>query len=323
MSLPLLHYRGWLGPVRRPLWTAWPIARVALGLLFRRKLFWFLYAFSLLIFAMFFFGSYLLDWAVTQFPTTPIRFGRLQADPERIIVVLRRGLRILNGGQETFAYFFFYQGAMVMVMLALVGSLLVGSDFLHGSVMFYLAKPLSRWHYLLGKFLAVGIVVMLLTTLPACLLFLQHALGDWDYLTDPDFFLRTGTGAGPASWPLLLGIFAYGLLLAVFLSIVLVAAACWVRRTVPLILVWTSGFLFARMLANILVDGLRHDEHWRLMDTWNNLRLVGCWCLQIEQEKIWPAPQPETWQAALVLGVVTLLCLSYLNLRTRAVEVVK
>jgi hypothetical protein len=271
---------------------------------------------------MFFFGSYLLDWAAMQLAGTRIQVGNFQTDPERIVQTLRDGLRVLNGSQETYAYFFLYQGAMVMVVLALAGSVLVGNDFTFGSLPFYLAKPVSRWHYVGGKCLAVGVVVNLLTTLPALLLFAQHTLDDWDYLVDPNYFLRDNRGVGPAGLPLLGGILAYGLVLSVGLSILLVAAATWMRRTMPLVMAWTTLFLFFRLMASILVDGLHYHALWRLMDLWNDLRLLGCVCLAFDHERIWPQPQPKFWQAALVLGAVCFLCLSYLNRRTRAVEIV-
>ena len=66
MDASLLHYRPWRGTFRGPWSSVWPIARVALGMMFRRKLFWVLYGFGLLIFLMFFFGQYLLAWAETQ-----------------------------------------------------------------------------------------------------------------------------------------------------------------------------------------------------------------------------------------------------------------
>jgi ABC-type transport system involved in multi-copper enzyme maturation permease subunit len=322
MGPQLLHYRAWQGHFRSPLRSALPIARVALGMLLRRKMFWIVYAAGLFIFLMFFFGSYLLDWATTQLQGTRIQVGNFQADTERMVQMLREGLRVLNGSQDTFGYFFVYQGAMVMVVLALAGSVLVGNDFTFGSLPFYLAKPISRWHYIVGKCLAVGVIVNLMTTLPALLLFAQHGLDDWSYLTDPAYFYGRGMAAGPAGLPLLAGILGYGLVLTVCLSIMLVAAATWMRRTMPLVLCWTSLFLFCRLLAGIIVDGLHYDARWRLLDLWNNLRLLGSVCLAIDHERIWPQPQPEFWEAAVVLGVVCLLCLSYLNRRTRAVEIV-
>src|SRR5437879_6424127 len=106
MSVSLLHYREWHGQYHRPIRTIWPVARVALATLFRRKMFWGLYAVGLLLFLMFFFGSFLLDWAESQLPAGGIQVGSFRAEPDRISQMLRRGLRILNGSQDTFAYFF-------------------------------------------------------------------------------------------------------------------------------------------------------------------------------------------------------------------------
>ena len=318
----LLHYRAWQGEFRAPVWSAWPIARVALGMLLRRRLFWVLYGFGLLLFLMFFFGSFLLAWAISmaQTPTTPL--GRVAQNPQRLLALLQRRLDILNGSRETFQYFFAYQGTIVVVTLALAGAVLVGNDFTFRSLPFYLAKPISRWHYVLGKCLAVAAVVLLMTTVPAVVLFGQHALDDWDYLLDPDYFVQRG-GKGPAGVPLLLGIVGYGMILATFLSVLLVAAASWMRRTMPLIMVWVSSFFFLRLIANVLVDGLRYDYRWRLLDLWNDLGLLGQACLGYAPGEIGGGPQPALWQAALVLTGVMIGCLTYLNRRTRAVEIVR
>jgi ABC-2 type transport system permease protein len=322
MSVQLLHYRAWQGTFRRPLWGIWPIARVALGTLLRRRLFWVLYAVGLLLFSMFFFGTYLLDWFETVLPATPIKIGKISAEPERIVPVLRQGLRVLNGSQETFMYFFIYQGTMVMVLLTLAGAVLVGNDFTNRSLGFFLSKPIRRWHYLAGKLLAVGVVVNMLTTLPALVLFAQHGFDEWDYFTNTNFFVETGTGKGPASWHLLLGILAYGAILTAFLSLMLVTIASWVRRTMPLVMVWTAMFMFVRLLAAMLVD-LKYGERWRLIDLWNNLCVVGSWCLGFDGFTLGPPGQPTVLEASLVLLGVSVLCLIYLNLRTRAVEIVR
>ncbi len=323
MNVQLLHYRAWQGTFRRPVWAVWPIARVALGMLLRRRLFWVLYGFALLLFLMFFFGSFLLDWAETQVAAAPIQIGRLKTDPERAVRFLRQGVRVLNGSQETFGYFFGYQGAMVLIILALAGAVLVGNDYTFRSVGFYLAKPIRSWHWIAGKCLAAAAIVHLTTTLPALVLFAQHGMSDWEYVTNIDYFLETGTGRGPAGWLLLLGIVGYGMVLAVFLSIVLVAAASWLRRTMPLILLWVSAFLFLRILGNILVDGLKYDGRWRLLDLWNDLGLIGQACLGVEHSAIGPAPQPTYLDAGLTLLGVCTGCLIFLHLRTRDVPVVR
>ena len=138
--------------------SLWPIARVALAMMFRRKLFWVLYAFGLLIFLMFFFGQYLLAWAETQAAASrsppSASASRVQAArPDRAGCAPTSSS---TAAARRYRIFFWYQGYMVMIVLALAGSILVGNDFQFGSLPFYLSKPLCRWHYLLGKCLAVG-----------------------------------------------------------------------------------------------------------------------------------------------------------------------
>ena len=307
----LLHYRPWRGKFRASALSVWPIARAALQMILRRKLFWVLYAFGLLIFFMFFFGQYLLAWAVTQMAEQTVRVGVVRAEPERIVQLLREVLR-LDGSAYTYRNFFWYQGYMVMIVLAFAGSILVGNDFQFGSLPFYLAKPLGRWHYLLGKCLAVAVFVNLMTTVPALLLFLQYGLIDPEAETTFSYYVNN-------RW-LFVGILAYGLVLTVCLSVMLVAAATWLRRTVPMIMTWTAVFFFFRLLAITLVDGFRYDPRLRLIDLWNNTYLVGNFCLGNELIR---GNQPAVYQAALVLGVLTLLCLIYLNRRIRAVEIVR
>jgi len=297
MGASLLHYRPWRGRFRDPAWSVWPIARVGLGVVLRRKLFWGLYALALLFFLMFFFGQYLLAYADTM------------ELPPLILRQARGGLQ-LDGSGVMYRNFFRLQGSMVVVVLALAGSMLMGNDFQFGSLPFYLAKPLTPRHYLVGKFLAVAVFVNLLTTVPALALFAQYGL-----LTSSDYFFEHADLAA--------GIVAYGLVLTACLSLLLLAMAGWLRRTIPLIMAWTTLFFFLRQLAFALVYILGYDARWRLIDLWNDTYLVGNACLGIEHGTVRPLPQPETYEAALVLGAVCLACLTYLNLRIRAVEIVR
>ncbi len=314
-SHPLLRYRAWRGQLNRSAWSAWSIARVALGMMFRRKLFWGLYGCSLLVFFFFFYGQYLQVFVQTQIRQSeaPIRLGTGPLAPkvtgEDLTRILDRSLKV-NGSAATYSNFIWFEGYLVMIVLALAGSLIVGNDFHYGSLPFYLSKPISRWHYVLGKCLAVGIFLNLMTTVPALVLFGQYGLLDrFSYYWDE------------AS--LLLGIFGYGLALTVTLSLVLVATASWLRRTVPMIMVWTSIFVLGRILPRWLVDGLKLPESWRLVDLWNNLYLVGEWCFQIPLAEVRPSPQPPYWQAALVVTAICGLCLWYLHRRIQAVEIVE
>jgi ABC-type transport system involved in multi-copper enzyme maturation permease subunit len=304
MGVELLHYRPWRGELRPPLASVWPIARVSLSIMFRRKLFWVLYVLGLSIFLLYFFGQFLLAWAATQLNESNVPVMGFRPNPAQLVEFIRNSLK-LNGSGETYANYFWFQGSMVMIVLALAGALLIGNDIQHGSLPFYLSKPLSRWHYLLGKCLAVAVFINLMTTLPALALFVQ-----WGLLESWNF-------------ELLFGIFAYGLILTVFLSLMLAATATWLRRTVPLIMTWATVFLFFSLLATALVDGLSYDRHWRLIDLWNDTYVVGYYCLGNDPARIRPAKQPETYQAAIVLAAGCLLCLTYLIQRIRGVEIVK
>jgi hypothetical protein len=325
--LNLLHYRPWRGQLRGAGATVWPIARTALTMIFRRKLFWVLYALALTIFLLFFFGQHLLAWAEKNMSESTVPVGGVSVRTDWLRNQLRNQMQ-LNGSGQSYHNFFWYQGYMVMAVLALAGSLLVGNDFQFGSLPFYLSKPLGRYHYLLGKGLAVAVLVNLMTTLPAIVLFLQYGLLDssWDYFMNVHYFANRpelvgpdGGDGGPAGWRLLAGIIGYGLLLTVCLSTLLVATASWLRRTVPMVMVWTTLLLFCRLLAAALVDGLQYNPRWRLIDLWNDMTLLGNACLGIASR----GRQPELFEAALVLGATCLLCLSYLNRRIRAVEIVR
>jgi ABC-2 type transport system permease protein len=214
----------------------------------------------------------------------------------------------LDGSGESYRMYFGLQGNMLIIILALAGAILIGNDMRFGSLSFYLSKPLSRLHYLGGKALAVAVFVNMMTTIPAILLYVQYSL-----LEDKENYFVN-------KWYLLVGIVAYGAVLTVTLSLLLLATAIWVKRMVPMIMVWTTLFVFCRALADRLVDGLQGSPNWRLIDLWNDTALVGKLCLSVDVAE---RNQPEWYWAALVLGAVSLTCLTYLILRIRAVEVVK
>lgn len=288
---------------------AWPVARVALSLMFRRRLFWGLYALSLCVFLLYFFGQYVMSWAQSQLGETDVRVGNVgRVNPKWLLTFLRNELKF-NGSAEMFRNFFWYEANTVMIVLALSGSVVIGNDLRHGSLPFYLSKPLTLWHYLLGKGLAVAAFLSLFTTVPAALLFVQFGLLEsWDYFLDQSH--------------LLLGVLAYGLVLSTSLTIVLLAMAVWLRQTVPLVMAWMTLFVFCQGVGAALVDGLHFSPRWRLIDLWNCTYVIGNHFLGIAPGAVRPSPQPDVMEAALVLGGACALCLTYLILRVRAVEIV-
>jgi hypothetical protein len=269
---------------------------------------------------MFFFGQYLLAWAESQTAEASVRVFGIPFKTREFIEVLQKALK-LNGSAETYRNFIGLQANMVMIVLAMAGSILVGNDFRCGSLPFYLSKPLNRWHYLVGKCLAVAVFINLLTTVPALILFAQYGMltDDWSY------FRGEGTWFGAGDFmvelpvnPLLFGILGYGLVLTVCLSLFLVATATWLRKAVPMIMAWTTMFVFLRLFTGALVDGLHMNPRWRLFDLWYNTTVLGKAFLGMDSFR-----SGAVLESSLVLGAACILCLIYLNLRIRAVEVVR
>jgi ABC-type transport system involved in multi-copper enzyme maturation permease subunit len=302
----LLHYRPYRGRLRGPANGVWAIARSGLRTLLRRKLFWGLYGLCLMVFLFFFFGQYIMSWLSTNLQENTFRVGSgmVALDPTRLLHAFRDELKI-NGSGETYVNVIWYEGYLVMIVLALAGAVLVGNDFRFGSLPFYLSKPLGRWHYVLGKCLAVAVFVNLMTTALALALWAEYGLLEsWGYFWE--------------SARVALGILGYGAVLTVVLSLLLVATASWLRRTVPMVMVWTTLFVFARGLGEILVRVSGDQPRWRLIDLWSDTYVVGSWCMGLSTG----ANYPPAWEAALVLGAECGACLIYLNRRIRAVEVV-
>src|SRR6476469_9410085 len=293
MSLPpatpqLLHYRGLTSPRLGPWQGVKAIARSSLLLLSRRKLFWFLYAFSVLIFLFYFFGQYLMVFLENRVSDAIVRtggvFGRTMR-PEFVTKLLRDAMH-MDGSADTFGDFMWTEGYIAMVILAFAGSIIIGNDFQHNSLPFYLSKPISRRHYLFGKALAVAVVVNFMNTIPALGLFVEYGFIDtWDYYLD--------------SSRLLFGILAYGAALTVTLSLLLLVTATWLKRTVPLVMVWTAVFVLSRLIHRWLVDQLGLPPEGRLLDIWNDMYLFGQGCCGKEHHLLRPTNQvqPEYWQA--------------------------
>jgi ABC-type transport system involved in multi-copper enzyme maturation permease subunit len=314
MGLNTLGYRPWQGTLRGSWVSPWPISRIALQMVFRRKLFWLLYALGLFNFLVFFGGIYLFYQIDVPSLVGSNTSPRVIQAYQNIIRTIQEQL-YMAGTKETYRNFIWLQGYIVMAVLALAGALLIGNDYQYGSLPFYLSKPLGRWHYLFGKFLAVALFVNMLTTLPALVLFGECALMEgWSYVE--------------RNAHLLPGILGYGAILSVCLGLLVLAVAAWLRKTVPLMMVWVGILFFGRVFADALVDGLQFDPRWRLMDLWNNMYLLGSWCLDAAAElesgrRFVSRPQPEPWEAALVLLLVCAACLVYLDRRIRAVEIVR
>lgn len=251
MNLKSTQYRGWSSALNPSWWACWSIARTGLMLVLRRKLFWCLLALASLNFLFLFATIYLKAQIVAENPG----FQRF----------LDQALSSVTGRGDTYREFMFAQATVTMLMMAFAGSTLVGDDVRHGGLTFYLSRRIGRWHYLIGKMLAISLLVSLTTTLPALILYFQYGL-----LTDSTTYFRE-------NWTILRGILGYGLAMSVTLSLVLIALATWLPRTVQLVMAWVGIFAFLPLIGGLLREALGNRQ-WLLLALWRDLRLIGLWC---------------------------------------------
>lgn len=251
MSLDSAEYRGWTRRLLPSSLACWPIARTALVLVLRRKLFWLLLALAGMNFLFVFATIYLK--------------AQISAQNPGIKRFVDQILRSVTGTGETYRDFMFTQGTVTMLLLAFAGATIVGDDLRQGALTYYLSRRINKWHYVLGKLLAIGLLVSLTTTLPALVLYVEYGL-----LTDSFTYFRENLG-------ILRGILGYGLALAVTLSLLLFALTSLLKKTVPLVIIWACIFVLLPAVA-LLMRQVFKDREWQLLMLWRDLRLVGTWC---------------------------------------------
>ena len=251
MSLDSAEYRGWTRKLLPSPLACWPIARTALVLVLRRKLFWLLLALAGMNFLFVFATIYLK--------------AQISAQNPGIKRFVDQILSSVTGSGETYRDFMFLQGTATMLLLAFAGATVVGDDLRQGALTFYLSRRISKWHYVVGKLLAIGLLVSLTTTLPALVLYVEYGL-----LTDSFTYFRENLG-------ILRGILGYGLALALTLSLLLFALTSLLKKTVPLVMAWACLFVLLPAVA-LLMRQVFHGRNWQLLMLWRDLRLVGTWC---------------------------------------------
>ena len=296
MDIDQARYHGWEGRLQTPWLACLAIVRVALVQVFRNKAYWVVLALGALRFVAF----WSIIYAVTQLALPPDvqrglleRFG-FSAEAER--------------GQDN-GYILFIQGqsVIVMILLAFSGSLLVGADFRLRSLPFYLSRRIDKRHYIVGKLLAVSTIVSLLTVVPALLLFFEYGM----FTSSTDYWVD--------HWHVAVSVLAYGLVVCVVNSILLVTISAYLQRIVPITIAWASLFLLLGRLGDYLFRETE-VEYFRLLDPWRDMRLVGRLCFGSFRR---PIDEELAWWA---FGILTTLCavaLLALVHRVRAVDIIE
>lgn len=286
------RYRGWDRRLQPAWFSIWPIATTGAKLVLRRKLFWLLLGLTLINFLFLFATIYLK--------------AQIRIENPALTRFVDQVLKSVSGTGETFRDFMAAQGTVTMLMLAFGGEVLVGNDYRHGGLTYYLSRRIGRRHYLLGKLLAIAMLVALTTTLPALVLYVEYGL-----LTDSIVYFQENAG-------ILLGILGYGLLMATALSLVLFAMAAWLQRTVPLVMGWACLFVLLPAVGAILRN-VYDDRSWHLLSFWRDIRLLGSWCFGAVSQ----CDAPLMPGAVAVVAIVCAAALLAAIPRVRAFRVVR
>jgi ABC-2 type transport system permease protein len=296
MDLDQARYHGWQGTLRSPWLACMAIVRVALVQMFRNKAYWLLLGLGALRFLAF----WTIIYAVTQLA--------LPRDMRRMFLK-EFGFTADTDINQDNGYIAFIDGQniIVMILLAFAGSMLVGSDFRQKTLPFYLSRRIDKSHYIVGKLLAVSSVIAILTVLPALLLFMEYGLftSSLDYWVD--------------NWRIPVSVLAFGTVICVVNSILLVTVSAYLQRIVPITIAWASLFLLLGRLGGYLYRETR-VEYWRLLDPWRDMRLVGRLCFGSFPN---PDDRELAWWALGILGTLCGLALAALVHRVRAVDVVE
>lgn len=296
MPIDQARYHGWQGRLQSPWMACLAIVRVAMVQVFRNKAYWLVLGLGALRFLAF----WSIIYAVTQLALPPdvskrflLQFG-FSADGS-------------SGQENGYINFILGQGVIVMILLAFSGSLLVGSDFRLNNLPFYLSRRIDKRHYIVGKLLAVSSVVSILTIVPALVLFIEYGM----FTSSSDYWIE--------NWQIVISVLAFGLVICVVNSILLVTISAYLQRIVPITIAWATLFLLIGQLGEYLYRAT-DEVYWQLLDPWRDMRLVGRLCFGSFRREI---DAELAWWALAILGSLCAVALAALVHRVRAVDVVE
>ena len=224
------------------------IARSNVRVIFRYWFFWVLFALAMLHFLITFALIYLKSQMAVS---DELGFATQLIDAIQV-----------TGSGRAYMEFLLRQTEGVYITLAYASAVLLATDFQAGGINFYLSKPIGRVQYLLGKLLALFVVVGIQTLVPALFLFVEAALyaENFTYVSDHTHVL--------------LGIFAYSAVIMVVPSLLGLAIAVTFRKTAPIIVVWI-GFLFIIPAFGGLLRAVFNNGNWMMMGLRYDLRVIG------------------------------------------------
>ncbi len=289
------RYRGWDGELRSPRSAVWTIAREGLGRVFASRLNLILFVVAALPF-LFFAGAIYLANNLDLLAQIGMR------DPEAFRASVDGAI---------FFWFLVVESSLGFLLAAFVGPTLIAPDLANGALPLYLARPIQRRDYILGKLLVLLAMLSGLTWVPGLLLVgLEASLAGGGWLLG---HLRLPLAIFLGSWIWIL-----------MISLVALAISAWVRwrplATAMMFIVFMVGEGFGRAINAFL------DTRWGKLFILDDLvesiwdELFGGVSLLGREMVRDPLPISV---AVTVIAVTVVLAYLLLRSRVRAFEVVR
>jgi ABC-type transport system involved in multi-copper enzyme maturation permease subunit len=195
-----------------------------------------------------------------------------------------------------------------LVLAAWIAPRLVSFDLGDNALPILLSHPISRFTYLLGKFIALAVSLSYVTWIPCLMLFVYQCYASQEPWAIAHLSLGIGIFAGAAVW-------------IVLLSMVGLAVSSWVKWRVI-----ATGAIFAVVFVPAGVGGIASAilrTRWGLL---LNLPVVmsELWQRMLGAPTFMnPRMELPTFAMVTVLVIACLGCIAVLNARIRAREVVR
>src|SRR5579863_5463331 len=232
------------------------------------------------------------------------------ADNPMARALIMRGAPSLDIDRTFFLRVLETQCWFALVLAAWIAPRLVSFDLGDNALPILLSHPISRFGYLLGKFIALVLSLSYVTWIPCLILFVYQCY------------------ASPQPWgmthlSLALGIFAGSAVWVVLLAMVGLAVSAWVKWRVI-----ATGAIFAVVFVPAGVGGIASAI---LRTRWGSLLNLPFMMSELWQRML-GAPTPmrmnerfilPTFPIVVTLIIACLLCVAVLNARIRAREVVR
>ncbi len=277
------HWGGTLRPEKYKRW--WIIAKAELKLLAQRKIIRLIVAVPSVIYIL---VHAILIYMFNYLEDAPFPFDEI--------------------GEGFFQKFIFSTHPFPSVfLLALVvvfgGSGLISNDLKYNALSLYLSKPISWVDYLIGKFIAIAVMLASMTLVPGLLLFLEQAL-----LDDISFFIE--------NYWLIFSIIIYSLVVTIVTSLLMLAFSSLTKNlrfaTIGFCAVWFGLSIIQLILTQVLQSSIV-----AIVSVWANLELLGEVLFGLNRSY----NLHISW-TILLLTALTVFCILVLRHRIRAVEIV-